>query len=91
MESGDETLKEHLARAGDIHLKTIQYELIEVKGDWIRQKTLDEVSNARFYTVLADEVSDVSNTEQLRLVLGFVGHSGEIKEQLLSSCPAKMV
>ena len=92
VESGDETLKEHLARAGKnatYTSKTIQNELIEVTGDWIRQKTLDEVSNARFYTVLADEVADVSNTEQLSLVLRFVGHSGEIKEQFIEFLSCK--
>lgn len=28
----------------------------------MRQRILDEVRNARFYTVLADEVADVSKT-----------------------------
>ena len=56
-------LQDHLARAGKnatYTSKTIQNELIQVTGDWIRQRILDKVRNARFYTVLADEVADVS-------------------------------
>ena len=37
--------------------------------------------NARFFTVLADEVA---NTEQLSLVLLFVDHTGEIREEFTS-------
>ena len=36
-----------------------------------------------FFSVLADEVSDCSNQEQLFLVIGFVDGSGEIREEFL--------
>ena len=33
---------------------------------------MDEVKEAKFFTVIADEVADVSNTEQMSIVLRFV-------------------
>lgn len=63
--------------------KTIQNELIEVAGEWIWQKILDEVKKAHFFTVLAD----VSNTEQLSLVLRFVDDTMEIREEFLEFVP----
>ena len=60
--------------------KTIQNELIVVVGDWIRKKIIEQVKEAQFYTILANEVADVSNTEQLSLVLRFVDGMGGIKE-----------
>lgn len=42
-----------------------------------------------FFTVLADEVADVSNTEQLSLVLRYVSNTGEIKEQFIECLSCK--
>ena len=39
--------------------------------------------------MLADEVADVSNTEQLSLVLRFVSHTGEIREQFIEFLSCK--
>lgn len=92
VESGDETLRDHFAKAAKnatYSSKTIQNELIEATGDWIRRGILDDVKKARFFTVLADEVADVSNTEQLSLVLRFVDHVGEIKEQFIEFLSCK--
>ena len=41
-------------------------------ADQIRQKILDRVKRAVWYTVIADEVTDVSNKEQLNVVLRYV-------------------
>ena len=39
--------------------------------------------------MLADVFADVSNTEQLSLVLRFVNHTGEIKEQFIEFLSCK--
>ena len=79
-------LQDNLARAGKnatYTSKTIQNELIEVTGTGICQGILDKVTNPFFYTVLADEVADVSDIEQWDLVLWFVSHTGAIKEHFI--------
>ena len=71
-EAGDIILKEHLksssSRATYIS-KTIQNDLIKACGEYIRDKILEEVRSCRFFTVIADEATDSSNSEQLSIVL----------------------
>ena len=67
----DTFLSEHLAnspRNARYTSKTTQNELVEVIGMKIRNDILDEVKRARFYTIFADKVADISNKEQLSLV-----------------------
>jgi len=47
--------------------KSIQNELVQVVGMAIRNDILQEVQRAKYYTVIADKVTDVSNKEQLSL------------------------
>ena len=60
-------------------LKTIQNELAAVVGDQIRKDIVSEVKVAKYYSVIADEVTDASNNEELSLVLRYL-FNGEIKE-----------
>ena len=59
--------------------KVIQNELVGVVGDSIRRDIIKEVKSARFYSIIADEVTDVANKEELSLVLQYV-HEREIRE-----------
>ena len=69
----DKILSEHLANSTrNDTSKTIQNELVEVIGKKIRNDILHEVKRARFYTIIADEVADISNKEQLSLVLRYI-------------------
>ena len=52
--------------------KTIQNELIEVIGKHVRNDIIDEVKTSKYYTLIADEVSDSSNKEQLSITLRYV-------------------
>ena len=68
IDSGDTVIGEHLATASCNAMYTssvIQNQLVDVLSDQIRQKILDRVKRAIWYTVIADEVTDVSNKEQL--------------------------
>lgn len=56
-------------------------------GDHIRERVLSEVQKAKYYSILADEVADVSNTEQLSLVLRFVDENNIIREELMDFLP----
>ena len=78
----DAVLAEHLAKSprnAQYTSKTIQNELVEVIGDSIRNDIIAEVKQAKFYSVIADEVTDTANKEELSLSLRFV-FDGRVKE-----------
>ena len=49
-----------------------QLHVIDIFGDQTREKILNTVKRATEYAVIADEVKDVHNKEQLSLVLRYV-------------------
>jgi len=68
IDAGDETLRQHLessASNATYISKTTQNELIKAAGDVVRQKILDRVAAARFFTILADETTDASRSEMM--------------------------
>ncbi|CAN7978353.1 unnamed protein product [Ixodes persulcatus] len=72
---GDCTLAEHIRTAGNNALytrPTIQNEIISIIGNLIQDKIVEAVHKAGFFVVLADETSDVSQTEQLSLCVKYV-------------------
>lgn len=76
-DSGDKVLANHLQSASQHQSalytsKTIQNELIDVCGDFMRSSILKEIRQAKFFAVMADEATDFANTEQLALALRFV-------------------
>ena len=84
--SGNTTLAEHFkgaARNAVYTSKTIQNQLIEAIGDHIRDRIIEEIKEAKYYSILCDEVSDVSNKEQVSIVLRFLDSSGCIREEFL--------
>ena len=52
--------------------KGIQNELIDVVGNSSRSTIIAEVQQAKLYSIIADEVTDVANKEELSLVLRYV-------------------
>ena len=63
--------------------KTIQNQLIEVIGDQVRSRIIDSVQASRYFSILCDEVTDVSGMEQLSLVLRFVDQSNSFREEFV--------
>ena len=70
VDAGDTVLGEHLSSGAINAMYTssiIQNQIIDILADQVRQKVVDKVNQARWYSVIADEVTDVSNKEQLSL------------------------
>ena len=70
VQSGDRALEQHLTSVSSNALytsKTIQNELITICGDLIRRHILSDIQRAGFYSVIADEATDVANQEQLAI------------------------
>lgn len=78
----DPALQKHLSNApknAQYTSKTIQNQLIDIVGSHIQSEILDEIQEAKYYSIIADEVVDVSNKEQLSISCRYV-LSGGVKE-----------
>ena len=78
----DPILAKHLAESpknARYTSKGIQNELIDVVANRIRSDIIAEVQQAKFYSIIADEVTDAGNREELSLVLRYV-FNDEVKE-----------
>ena len=82
----DEVLRTYLGTSPRNALytsKTIQNEMIDVIGSAIEDQIIHEIQTAKFFTILADEVTDCSNLEQLSIVIRFVDSDKNIREDFL--------
>ena len=78
IEAGDTVLDQHLSSSSRNAMytsKTIQNQIIDILGDQIRQKILEQ---AKWFTIIADEVTDLSNKEIMCLVLRYVDQASEL-------------
>ena len=80
----DDMLYAHLYKPRATHLSpTSQNQIINLLGHDIRANLIAEVKTARFFAVIADEVSS-HNVEYLRLCLRFVDEKYDIHEEFVS-------
>lgn len=82
----DEVLCTHLEKAPRNAIytsKTVQNEMISLVASTIQDKIIREIKQAKYFTILADEVTDSANLEQLSIVLRFVDACQEIREEFL--------
>lgn len=85
VDSGDNELAKHLTDCADnasYTSKTIQNELIEVCGEQILQNIVGRAKESPFFSVLADETSDVSHQEQLSISIRYICQ-GTMREDFL--------
>ena len=79
--AGDEILK--APSNANYMSKTIQNELICLCGEEIVTGIISEVKESRVFSILANDVRDCSNTEQISFVLRFVDKSCQIREEFI--------
>ena len=60
--------------------------MIAIIGTAILDEIIGRVKVAKFYAIIADETPDMSQTEQLSLLVRFVWN-GEVEERLLTLMP----
>lgn len=73
---------ENARKSATYRSKTTQNEIVEICGEMITSKLSSEIKNAKFFSVLADEAADVSNLEQMPLVIRCV-NSGDFGYQMV--------
>ncbi|XP_050303834.1 zinc finger MYM-type protein 1-like [Anthonomus grandis grandis] len=61
---------------------SIQNELLQILSNEVLQSARDEISEAKFYSVLADETKDLSKKEQMAILIRYI-YKLEIKEIFL--------
>ena len=80
--------EEHLANApwnATYASPNIQNQMIKVLGDHILQKILTKVKQAKYFSLIADLVTDCSNKQQLVVLLRYVDSDDcSIREDLMS-------
>jgi len=70
IESGDSVLQNHLQNTGrnaTYISNTTQNDLIKSAGTVIQNKILEKVSEAKFFSLLVDETTDLSKQEQMTI------------------------
>ena len=91
-EAGDSVLAKHFESTSSRSTytsKTIQNELIHACGSYIREKILEEVREAEYFSVIADEATDTYNYEQLSIVLRFVDAEKNVQEEFVGFSECK--
>ncbi len=63
--------------------KTIQNKMISVIASAILDNLIQEIKDAKYFSILADEVTDCSNLEQVSFVIRFVDSGKQIKEEFV--------
>ena len=72
VQAGDKVLSDHLTLAPANASKTIQNELIVTCDDLICNKILQRIHQASYFSVLADEATDISNDKQLSISIRYL-------------------
>ncbi|KAI4461445.1 52 kda repressor of the inhibitor of the protein kinase-like protein-related [Holotrichia oblita] len=81
IDSGDEALKSHSdnCQKNAVYTSpTIQNEIIQLCGEVIKEKIIEDCKRAKAYAVMADETADISGKEQLSIGLRFYDESQKI-------------
>ena len=75
------------AKRKEIPNKIKQNEIISIGNDLILKRLVDSINRSRFFSVLADETTDISCEEQLTLCARYVSDDFAIEESFLQFVP----
>ena len=86
IDSGDQTLQHHLETAprnATYISKTIQNEMITTVGAIIVNNLSQEIRDSKYFFIMSDEAADISNKENLSLVIRFLDSSKTVREEFV--------
>ncbi|XP_055843517.1 uncharacterized protein LOC129910240 [Episyrphus balteatus] len=90
----DPFLSAHLAKYGNkgkgrpsYLSSTICEELIEILGNRVLEFIVNEIIEAKYFSISVDSTPDISHTDQLTVVLRYVKSNGEVAERFLAFIP----
>ena len=73
--------------AAMLNISAQQNEILSACNDLILERLVDYINRSSFFTVLADETTDISCQEQLSLRARFVGDDFSVEEYFLKFVP----
>ncbi|NWU97255.1 P52K kinase, partial [Upupa epops] len=88
--SGDEVLRKRFEMTAvnlEYCSKTQQKQMLEVCANCVREETLREVRDSRFFSLVTDEVVDVAGEEHLPVLVRFVDDSHNLREEFIGFLP----
>ena len=86
-------LKEHLskcAKNATYLSKTVQNEMLSLIANNIVEQVVGEIKKSKYFSVLADEAVDISNKEQMPIIIRYVDGNCEIRETFLKMAECKL-
>ncbi|XP_033223026.1 zinc finger MYM-type protein 1-like [Belonocnema kinseyi] len=90
----DPFLSSHLAKHGNVGKgrqsylsSTICEELIKVFGSKVLKFIVNEIIEAKYFSISVDSTPDISHIDQLTIVLRYVSSNGEVEERFLTFIP----
>ena len=86
IDSGDQTLQHHLKTAprnATYISKTIQNEMITTVGAIIVNNLSQEIRDSKYFSIMSDEAADISNKENLSVVIRFLDSTKTVREEFL--------
>ena len=80
----DPKIREYLAKKTDkYNSPRIQNELLQIMVNSILRKIAGNIKEARYYSLMADEVTDSSNREQVAICLGWIDENFDAHEDFI--------
>ena len=86
IDSGGQTLKHHLETAprnATYISKTIQNEMITTVGAIIVNNLSQEIRDSKYFSTMSDEAADISNKENLSVVIRFLDSTKTVREEFV--------
>jgi len=91
VDAGDTVLEDHFINDNNRLQYTspsIQNEFVDICSKIIKKKIVDNINNSKYFAVLADETTDISNVEQMSLCLRYIDLiNNVIREDFLEFIP----
>lgn len=86
----DPFLKNHISEFGNNGKGTTLYlsftvfeQFIEIMGEKVKKTIVNEIKNAKYFSIIVDSTPDISHTDQLAFIFRYVSNNGEPVERFL--------
>jgi len=86
IDSGDQTRQHHLKttpRNATYISKTIQNDMITTVGAIILNNLSPEINHSKHFSIMSDEAADISNKENLSVVIRFLNSTKTVREEFV--------
>lgn len=91
-DSGDSNIDIYVNKRSKYTAPTVQNELLQLIADQLNASILRDIQSGKYFSVIADETTDISNTEQLCVALRYFDtETGKTEEKFLEFIPVHSI